>query len=378
MAERDQFISAITDEAMQRICYDETSDGNGWILTPLQFAISSTDVFAGWSDSEIWDDKGKVLPKAYEHLHDLTTEYMKNDMETIGGGVWYESKFSGITPVASGGSAEEGYKSSATLTHHIVLPTNALPEGESGQIKTIYFIYIDPNNNEPFLYAVARATDYLGYESGVTQSFFFNFTVGNTDELTNIQFDVKYAYPLELEDHNQHPNSHNNLVARDGSRVITSVLNYTSNVNINTAPDTAIPNKKYVDDKVNGISTDFENRERIWVTNASGQRVKPKALTVIQQNKIPSGFVKEDNEYLLFTTPVMPYIPYNEATTVGVGSSYTFQNGGMVIATTSCSVTVFDGEPNSITFQNFVGFLPIMKGTRVKPTGKAILVVDNA
>ena len=198
MAERDQFISAITDEAMQRICYDETSDGNGWMLTPLQFAISSTDVFAGWSDSEIWDDNGKVLPKAYEHLHDLTTEDMKDDMEAIGGGVWYESKFSGITPVASGGSAEEGYESSATLTHHIVLPTNALPEGESGQIKTIYFIYIDPNNNEPFLYAVARATDYLGYESGVTQSFFFNFTVANTDELTNNRTYGGKALDIEL------------------------------------------------------------------------------------------------------------------------------------------------------------------------------------
>ena len=298
MATKDQFISAITDEAMQRICYDEDSDGNGWTLTPLQFAISSTDVFAGWSDSEIWGDNGKVTKAAYEHLHDFTTEDMKADMDPLTGGVWYESKFSGITPVKSGGSAEEGYDSSATLTHHIVLPTNALPEGESGQIKTIYFIYVDPNNNEPFLYGLARATEYLGYEAGVTQSFFFNFTVANTDELTNIKFDVKYAYPLELEDHNQHPNSHNNLIARDGSRSITSVLNYTTNVSINGAADTALANKKYVDDKVDTITSDFNDRERVWVTNSAGQRVKPKALTVIQQSNIPSGFVKEDNEYL--------------------------------------------------------------------------------
>lgn len=376
MADRDQFISAITDEAMQRICYDETSDGNGWMLTPLQFAISSTDVLQGKTESEIWDDQGKVRPEIYELLHDFTTEAMKRDMDPLyGGGVWYESKFSGITPVASGGSAEEGYDSSATLTHHIVIPTNAIPEGESGQIKTIYFIYIDPNNNEPFLYALARATDYLAYESGVTQSFFFNFTVANTDELTNIQFDVKYAYPLELEDHNQHPNSHNNLVARDGSRVVTSVLNYTSNVNINTAPETAIPNKKYVDDKVSTIQGEITNRERVWVTNSSGQRVKPKALTVIQQANIPSGFVKDDNEYLLFTTPVLPYIPYNQAT---LGYEHTFVNGGMVMATRSCEITVFADEPNSIVFTNIVGILPIMKGTKVRSRGQQVYFVDNA
>lgn len=374
MANKDQFISAVTDEAMQRICYDENADGNGWKLTPLQFAISSTDPLEGYSDSQIWDDDGKVRPEIYEILHDFTTSMMKQDMDALTGGVWYESKFSGITPVNSGGSEEAGYESSATLTHHLVIPTNALPDGESRQIKTIYFIYVDANNNEPFLYALARASSYLGYESGVTQSFFFNFTVANTDEITNVKFDVKYSYPLELEDHNQHPLAHNNLVTRDGSRNITGLLKYSSSVSMASADDTTIPNKKYVDDQIVGISTEVSGQTKLYVTNSSGTRTKPDAITVVQQSGLPTGFVKQDGEYLMFTTPALPYIPYGQSTS---GTSYTFVHGGMVLVPNSCAVTVFAGEPNSITFNNIVGVLPIMKGTRVTAT-RTVYFVDNA
>ena len=40
----DQFISAITDEAMARICYD-----GGWGLKPYKFLISQYDIFDGSS-----------------------------------------------------------------------------------------------------------------------------------------------------------------------------------------------------------------------------------------------------------------------------------------------------------------------------------------
>lgn len=238
-----QFISCITDEAMQRICYSTTESGSGWNLKPIQFAVSSTDILAGYSDSQIFDETGVVRPEIIELIKQQTTENLQTDMQN---GVWCQLPFSGLTKA-----------NKTTITHHIVIPSNLFTEKTTKQIKTIYFIYRD-NNGENFLYGLARATSYMAYETGVTQSFFFNFTVANTTALDLTEFTVNYSYPLEIEGHNQNEDTHMALVKRDGSRTLTGLLNY-ENPRPEITKPTELVDKQYVDNMVNGSVEDLLN-----------------------------------------------------------------------------------------------------------------------
>ena len=160
----DQFISAITDEAMSRICYD-----GGWNLTPYMFFVSETDVFEGWSESQIFNEDGTPTEEAKTFLKTYTTVQMQNDYTS--GNVWYSNQFSSVSQA-----------NSTTLTHHINIPGDIAIDTTSKEIKTIFFIYKD-HYDQDFLYALARSNSTLIFEHGVTQSFFFNFTVTNADTL---------------------------------------------------------------------------------------------------------------------------------------------------------------------------------------------------
>lgn len=229
----DQFVSAITDEAMSRVCYD-----GGWNLTPFMFYISQTDVLEGWSDSRIFNADGSITDEVYEYLKQYTTEQMEHDYTS--GNVWYSAQFSSISQA-----------NSTTLTHHINIPGDLNIDTSSKDICTIYFIYKD-SYGQLFLYALARSNARLIFEHGVTQSFFFNFTVTNSATQEMTEFILNYSCAHEIEDHNTTfgPDTHSNLVARDGSRLIENVLRYN---NLSTSkfnnPDDLI-SLKYIQEKL--------------------------------------------------------------------------------------------------------------------------------
>ena len=64
----------------------------------------------------------------------------------------------------------------------------------------------------------------------------------------------------------------------------------------------------------------------------------------------------------LYSSPVYPYVPITNQVS---GTSYTFDNGGMVICNTATNVTIASGELASFTFTNFVGILPVSVGSVV-------------
>ena len=237
----DQFISAITDEAMARICYD-----GGWGLKPYKFLISQFDIFDGsstqepWSRKQAWDSGDEAVREAlkgeaFEYLQKVVTENMQNDYTS--GNVWYNARFSSVT------KANE-----TTLVHHVNIPGDVAIDTTSKTIKTIYFVYQD-NAGQDFLYAVARCNSSLIFETGITQSFFFNFTVTNSQTQEMTEFILNYSCAHEIEDHNVTfgPEIHSNLVARDGSRLLSGVLKY-NNISVDQFTDgDQLISKKYVD-----------------------------------------------------------------------------------------------------------------------------------
>ena len=237
----DQFISAITDEAMARICYD-----GGWGLKPYKFLISQSDIFDGsstqepWSRKQAWDSGDEAVREAlkgeaFEYLQKVVTENMQNDYTS--GNVWYNARFSSVT------KANE-----TTLVHHVNIPGDVAIDTTSKTIKTIYFVYQD-NAGQDFLYAVARCNSSLIFETGITQSFFFNFTVTNSQTQDMTEFILNYSCAHEIEDHNVTfgPEIHSNLVASDGSRLLSGVLKY-NNISVDQFTDgDQLISKKYVD-----------------------------------------------------------------------------------------------------------------------------------
>lgn len=224
MAEKDKFVTAITDEAMQRICYT----GGGWELTPYQFAVSSKDVLNGIT---IYDDQGEVTDEAKIALTEMNSNDLNKDTH-----IWCQFPFSSLIQ-------DQTVKN--TLQHHLVIPGNA--SSVERDIKTIYFIYT-PHDGEPFLYAVAVAPEVIVYEPNVTQSFFFNFTVTNNFNTNDVTFTVDYTYPQAIDDHNNDVNAHSNFVSRDGTRDITGTLRYSGEREFTS--DYQLVSKKYVDELI--------------------------------------------------------------------------------------------------------------------------------
>ena len=244
MADADQFILAITNEAMDKVCYETTGGDSGWNLRPFQFAITETDVLAQYTDDQIFNADGTVKDEIYDYLQTLTTKDLEKDVDNI----WCELPFSGVTKIGVNNEGE-GATGFSTLSHHIVIPADLTISGETKQIRSIYYIYMD-NRGIPFLYAVARANNYMIYEAGLTQKYFFDFTVANAYALKAGEFVVNYSYPLEIQDHNNSADAHEDLVKRDGSRVLTGLLNYSQDHTSITQP-TQLVDKAYIDKIIN-------------------------------------------------------------------------------------------------------------------------------
>ena len=89
-----------------------------------------------------------------------------------------------------------------------------------------------------------------------------------------------------------------------------------------------------------------------------------KIVVVDSLNKTDETLPKSltNDSVVLFNTPIMPCVPYDNSKS---GTSYAFTKGGLVIATTPCTVTLFANQPSPITFTNFVGILPVNAGTSV-------------
>ncbi len=205
--ELDSFISVVVNESMEKVCYE-----GGWILSPYNFAVSGTDPLEGYTDDEIFNEDGTVKTEIYELLQQQTTEQFSSDLEN--GNVWCQLPFSSVTKATS-----------TTLTHHVVIPATVNVGTATKQVKTIYFLYKD-NNDQVFVYALARATNYMVYETGVTQSFFFTFGMTNGQAQNTTEFVINYTYPQEIADHNTSSDVHDHFVAKDGSREIIAPLSY--------------------------------------------------------------------------------------------------------------------------------------------------------
>ena len=205
----EQFVSVITNEAMCKICYD-----GGWQLKPFMFFVSQTDILGHFSEEEIFDENGAIRPAIYEYMKDLTTEQMEQDYNQDN--VWYSSQFSSIS------KANE-----TTLTHHLNIPGDIALDTATKEIRTIYFLYQDVYGTR-FLYAIARANSTLLFEQGVSQSFFFTFTVTNGETKEMTEFVLNYSCAQDVQDHNTTwgEEIHSNLVARDGSRFLNGMLYY--------------------------------------------------------------------------------------------------------------------------------------------------------
>ena len=255
----EQFISAVTNEAMSRVCY-----AGGWGLKPIRFFISQKDVFDGndtrdpWPDKNTWDSgdeaaRQRLQESAFEYLMNIETEDMQKDYTS--GGVWYNSKFSSLS------KANE-----STITHHVVIPGDVAIDTASKNIRTIYFLYQDEQGQD-FLYAIARCNGTLIFETGITQSFFFNFTVTNALSQEVTEFVLNYSCNQDIEDHNNTfgPETHSDLVARDGSRLLTGILTYEEGIDFesNPNPNQLVP-RNYVeghfvhldgDEEIDGVKT---------------------------------------------------------------------------------------------------------------------------
>ena len=251
----DQFISAITDEAMTRICYN-----GGWDLKPFKFLISESDVFSGgygrdpWEYKDLWDNgtettRENLKPQAFEYLKSVLTKEMQDDYTA--GKVWYNARFSSISKT-----------NEVTLCHHVNIPGDVAIDTTSKNIKTIYFVYQD-NNGEDFCYGVARANGTLLFEHGISQSFFFNFTVSNEASKEMTEFVLNYSCAHEIEDHNTTfgADTHSDLVARDGSRNISGILNYTGITADDFTQGQQIVSKAYVDKYIQDIILPMINNE---------------------------------------------------------------------------------------------------------------------
>ena len=187
----------ITDEA---VTYARQANTNpGWFLTPKRWAISSTT-------------GNLVVTRTTDSMFDT----------------WITEPFSGVRAQGTN-----------RLLHSVVIP----PDGYNQEIAIgeLYFIYEDYYGNE-FLFAIAQPTTTLYFTPGVSQSYSFVFALNNTTVADT--YIIDYTYPQDIEDHNQRPDSHSYLLARDGSRTATGILSYDQDFSF-TDPNN-IPSLKYV------------------------------------------------------------------------------------------------------------------------------------
>lgn len=348
----EQFISVITNEAMSRVCY-----AGGWNLKPIKFYISQTDILDGWEKKDAWDSgdedtRNRLKEEAFTYLKNIVTETMQNDYTS--GNVWYNANFASVS------KANE-----TTLTHHVVIPGDVAIDTSSKTIKTIYFLYQD-NAGQNFLYAIARSNTELIFETGITQSFFFNFTVTNSDAQEMTEFILNYSSAQEIEDHNTTfgPEIHSNLVARDGSRTLNGVLSYTGIDDEDFTKEDQLVSKGYVDKFVKSVA---ETIKVIQVWNKIKKDFEKSDLAIINMEDYSdaqrAGKLKGLNLIIEGTKPLY-YGTLGEHVTTQ-GTSGTFTNGGCIISTDPADITV---QPTGYVFKSFTGLLPMSPGTSFTST----------
>ena len=231
-----KFIPCVTNEGTDKSCYK----GGGWDFTPMFYAISSTDILSPY----IVD--GVISIEGLKALKTISKETMQYD-----GNIWYRNNFSFVTKA-----------NDSTLTHRIVIPTNALTTG-SQEIKTIYFVYKNTQvYDEQYVYAVACAKESILYEAGTSKSYFFTFTLSKDKNVNN--FFINYSYPELIEEHNQDENAHvynlklnkntnqidkkvreDALLLRNGDVTATNFLKYNNSKTF--SDDRELVSKEYVD-----------------------------------------------------------------------------------------------------------------------------------
>ena len=122
---------------------------------------------------------------------------------------------------------------------------NASASGIDRQIGEIYFIFTNESHEE-FLFAIAQPSTKLMFTPGVQQNYIFVWTLNNA----NVQdiVEINYSFAEDIDAHNNDPDAHSYLLARDGSRTATDILRYATNLTFTNNYD--IVNKRYVDNQV--------------------------------------------------------------------------------------------------------------------------------
>lgn len=192
-----EFNMVITDEGVDRA--REASANANWHLIPKRYAISAT---AG------------ELSTSRDYTSMLST-WTTNTMS---------SQVSGTNAIQN----------------------NVVVRGDAAnidrQIGEIYFIYTNESNEE-FLFAIAQPSSTLMFTPGVQQNYIFVFKLNNTNVADIVQ--INYSFAEDITDHNNDPDAHPYLLARDGSRTATGVLEYATVQSFTTPRD--IVDKEYVD-----------------------------------------------------------------------------------------------------------------------------------
>lgn len=147
--------------------------------------------------------------------------------------------------------------------------------------------------------------------------------------------------------------------------------------------DSIQESKDYVDDYMPTISSSTSGKvlknngsNAIWDATSetfeySGSSFNKKDVVLVDSlNVDTSNPLAHEDAVWLYATPVYPYVPM---TTQNTGTSYTFTNGGMVMCTSATNVTVGQGNA-SITFNGFVGILPVSMGSVVTTSQTAYFV----
>jgi hypothetical protein len=239
-----KFLTAVTNEGAQKILYN----GGGWNLTPYAYVISEKDVLSEIRFENLipLDEIGNLTDEAEQALQELTYITVEDDSLK-----WYQAPFEYIT------RADD-----TTLTFRILIPSKAVSEVK--QIKTIYFLFKNPNNNdEIFLFAVAYAKELIEYQvnsknEGLMTSFFFTFTVDKSVLAKTHPFNIDYTYPDTIETHSNSTSNliHPSLLRKNASQNITGTLVYSGTRDFTDAPSSAIISKEYIDGLINQLKED--------------------------------------------------------------------------------------------------------------------------
>lgn len=127
----------------------------------------------------------------------------------------------------------------------------------------------------------------------------------------------------------------------------------------------SLPSQEGQDGKflsTDGTEASWQDASSVYEYVNSSTYTKKSLVVVDSLNRNVPQSSPISNAIWMYTTPVYPYIPLTNQIS---GTSYTFNNGGMVICNSPTTVTVNPNELSPLVFTNFVGILPLPMGTSV-------------